>query len=208
MTGPEPLGVTRPAVFLDRDGVINRDRADYVKSWEEFVFLTGVLEALRHLADLGWPVVVVSNQAGVARGVVDRSVVDEIHARMVASVRDAGGQIDEVFFCPHGPDDACECRKPRPGLLLQAADRLALDLRASVLIGDGANDVLAARAVGCSAVLVKTGRGAEQLDLLRQGGVDGFQVAEDLAEAVEWILSQEPARFVCGDQSLESTENL
>jgi D-glycero-D-manno-heptose 1,7-bisphosphate phosphatase len=202
------MGATRPAVFLDRDGVINRDRADYVKSWEEFVFLAGALEALRRLAGLGLPVVVISNQAAIARGVVDRSVVDEIHARMVASVRAAGGQIDEVLFCPHGPDDACECRKPRPGLLLQAADRLALDLRGSVLIGDAANDVLAARAVGCSAVLVKTGRGAEQLDLLRQCGVDGFQVAEDLAEAVEWILSQEPARFVCGDQSPESTENL
>jgi D-glycero-D-manno-heptose 1,7-bisphosphate phosphatase len=202
------MGATRPAVFLDRDGVINRDRADYVKSWEEFVFLTGVIEALRRLADLGWPVVVISNQAGVARGVVDRSVVDEIHARMVASIRDAGGQIDEVFFCPHGPEDACECRKPRPGLLLQAADRLALDLRASVLIGDAANDVLAARAVGCTAVLVKTGRGTEQLDLLRQGGVDGFQVAEDLAEAVEWIFSQKPAHSVRADRSPESTENL
>jgi D-glycero-D-manno-heptose 1,7-bisphosphate phosphatase len=202
------MGAARPAVFLDRDGVINRDREDYVKSWEEFVFLAGALEALRRLAGLGLPVVVVSNQAAIARGVVDRSVVDEIHARMVASVRAAGGQIDEVLFCPHGPDDACECRKPRPGLLLQAADRLALDLRASVLIGDAANDVQAARAVGCLAILVKTGRGAEQLDLLRQGGVDGFQVAEDLAEAVEWILSQEPARFVREYQSPESPENL
>ncbi len=179
-----------PAILLDRDGVINENRPDYVKSWAEFVFLPGALEALRRLAKLNWPVIVISNQSAVGREIVGRETVDEINARMVAAVRAAGGRIDDVLYCPHRPDEGCICRKPRPGLLLLAAERLGLDLSASYLIGDAESDILAAHAVGCQAVLVKSGRGAEQLQLLRQHGVDGFHVADDLAQAVEWIMKE------------------
>ncbi len=185
--------MNRPAIFLDRDGVINCNRCDHVKAWDEFVFLPGALEALRRLAWLGWPVVVVSNQAAVNRGLVSRQTVDAIHARMVDAVAVAGGRIDGVLYCPHRPDENCECRKPRPGLLLQAAARWALDLSRSYLVGDAESDVLAALAVGCRPVLVRTGRGVEQLALLRQHGVDTFHVAADLAEAVDWILAGELA---------------
>lgn len=183
--------VSRGAVFLDRDGVINRNRVDHVKTWGEFEFLSGALEALHCLAGLDWPVVVVTNQAAIGRGLVARPIVEEIHARMIAAVRAAGGRIDEVLYCPHRPDENCGCRKPRPGLLVQAAEHLALDLGASYLVGDGENDLLAAREAGCTPVLVKTGLGAEELKRLRGGAMEGVQIAEDLAGAVAWILHQE-----------------
>jgi D-glycero-D-manno-heptose 1,7-bisphosphate phosphatase len=184
--------MNQPAVFLDRDGVINHNRPDHVKTWEEFAFLPQALGALRRLAALDWPVVVVSNQAAVGRGLVDWGTVEEINTRMAAVVRDFGGRVDAVLCCPHRPDEGCACRKPQPGLLLQAAERLGLDLEASFLIGDAESDVLAARSAGCRPVLVETGRGAEQLALLRRHGVDGFHVAASLAEAVDWIFEQAP----------------
>lgn len=180
----------RPAIFLDRDGVINYNRPDHVKSWAEFVFLPGVLEALRCLASLEWPIIVISNQAAIGRGLVSRETVDEIHHRMIKAVREAGGRIDDVFYCPHRPEDACVCRKPRPGLLLRAAKCLRLDLERSFLVGDAESDVLAARAVNCQPVLVKTGRGVDHLALLSQQNVDDLYIADDLGDAVGWILNQ------------------
>ena len=180
----------QPAIFLDRDGVINRNRPDHIKTWGEFEFLPGVLHALRRLAGVGLPMLVVSNQAAIGRGLTPRAAVDEIHRRMVAEIRAAGGRIDNVLYCPHRPEDDCACRKPRPGLLLLAAERLGLCLASSCLVGDAEADVLAAQAAGCRAVLVKSGRGVEQLALLQQHGVDGYHVAADLTEAAEWIVPQ------------------
>lgn len=180
---------SRSAVFLDRDGVINRNCPDHVKSWAEFEFLPRALEALRELAGLGWPVVVVSNQAAIGRGLVSRQMVEEINARMVAAVHAAGGRIDGVFYCPHRPEDGCACRKPRPGLLFRAAASLGLDLARSFLVGDAESDILAAQAAGCRPILVLTGRGAEQLAYLQAHGIDGFHVANDLADAVKWIIA-------------------
>lgn len=177
----------RRAVFLDRDGVINRNRADHVKSWGEFEFLPGALASLRRLAQLPWLVIVVTNQSAIGRGLVSQSVVDEIHQRMMAEISAAGGRIDAVFYCPHRPDEGCDCRKPQPGLLLQAARELAVDLARSVLIGDAESDVRAAQAVGCLPVLVRTGRGQAQELLLRQQGLNHVVVVDDLASAVAWI---------------------
>ena len=182
----------RSAVFLDRDGVINRNRPDHVKSWNEFEFLPGALEALKRLAGLGWPVVVVTNQAAIGRGLVDQSEVEEIHRRMVDEVRLFGGRIDAVLYCPHRPDEGCECRKPKLGLLIEASRLLHLDLAASILVGDAESDLLAARAAGCRPVMVRTGRGAAQIEQLRLAEVDDFVAVEDLGGAVEWILSRIP----------------
>ena len=154
----------QPAIFLDRDGVINRNRPDHVKAWDEFEFLPGVLAALARLAGVGLPVLVISNQGAI-------------------------GRIDDVLYCPHRPEDGCACRKPRPGLLLQAAERWDLDLAASVLVGDAEADILAAQRAGCRPLLVLTGRGAEQLAALRAAGRDGFLVAGDLPAAVDRIRS-------------------
>ena len=178
----------QPAIFLDRDGVINRNRTDHVKSWAEFEFLPGVLDALRRLAQLDWPVVVISNQAIVGRGLVSRQTIDEIGEQMTSIVWSVGGRIDRVFYCPHRPEEHCECRKPRPGLLLSAAHEMGLDLTRSVFVGDAESDVRAAQVVGCRPVLVKTGRGSGQMAVLRQSKVMGYYLADDLADAVNWIL--------------------
>lgn len=190
-----PLSL-RPAIFLDRDGVINENRADHVKTWSEFRFLPGALDALRDLAALGLPVIVVSNQGAIGRGLVRQQVVDEIHARMIAAVQHAGGRIDDVVYCPHHPDAGCACRKPKPGLLTASAARHGLDLPSSFLVGDAENDILAAQAAGCRPVLVQTGRGADQLALLRTRGVGEFYVAEELTDAIEWIAGQIRPRHV------------
>jgi D-glycero-D-manno-heptose 1,7-bisphosphate phosphatase len=184
----EMVNMKRPAIFLDRDGVINRNRNDHVKSWSEFEFLPGVLAALRRLSQLEWPVVVISNQAVVGRGLVSHQTIDEISARMVAVVHSVGGRIDRAFYCPHRPEENCGCRKPQPGLLLTAAEQMRLDLSSSFFVGDAESDVMAAKAVGCRPVLVKTGRGIGQMAVLRQDHVMGYYLADDLSDAVEWIL--------------------
>lgn len=151
--------MNRPAVFLDRDGVINRDRSDYVKAWSEFEFLPGVLEALHRLARLPYVVVVLSNQSAIGQGLVSQAVIDDIHARMQAAIQRAGGRVDAVYYCPHHPNANCDCRKPRPGLLLRAAHELDLDLSASWLIGDDLRDLQAAVVAGVQPILVRTGHG-------------------------------------------------
>ncbi len=143
---------------------------------------------LRRLSRLEWPVVVISNQAIVGRGLVSRQSLDIINAHMLRTVQSVGGRIDRVFCCPHRPEEKCSCRKPEPGLLLQAADQMKLDLSFSFFVGDAESDVMAAKAAGCHPVLVKTGRGEGQMNVLRQGQVMGYYLADDLADAVNWIV--------------------
>ncbi|MGE5740569.1 MAG: D-glycero-beta-D-manno-heptose 1,7-bisphosphate 7-phosphatase [Candidatus Aminicenantes bacterium RBG_16_66_30] len=172
------------AVFLDRDGVINRDRPDSVKSWEEFEFLPGVLEAFRLLARGPHRIIIVSNQSAIGRGLVSREAVDKIHALMIEAVRGVGGRIDAVYYCPHRPDEDCPCRKPRPGLLLRAARELDIDLPASWLIGDDLRDLESAVAAGVRPVLVRTGHGKDLPETALTRGLHGFDVFGDLLEAV------------------------
>ena len=180
----------RPAVFLDRDGVINENRSDYVKSWAEVRILPGALPALRALTCLGWPVVVISNQSAVGRGLTTAEAVEDIHSRLAREAAEAGGKIDAFYYCPHRPDEGCACRKPAPGLLLQAAQDLHLDLSRSYLVGDAVGDMQAALRVGCSPVLVKTGLGEATLSALTDDVRSRCHVAEDLADAVRWIIAQ------------------
>ncbi len=182
------------AVFLDRDGVINRERSDYVKHWGEFEFLPGALEALRRLAGLNWPVLVITNQSAIGRGLATPSAVAEIHERMVAAVAAAGGRIDAVFVCPHHPDEGCDCRKPRPGLLHQAAAAFDLHLASCYFVGDAFTDLAAARAAGCRPILVQSGlRGPQLSDLLKDE--PDVPLLPDLPSAVAMILAQETALF-------------
>jgi D-glycero-D-manno-heptose 1,7-bisphosphate phosphatase len=183
--------IMRKAVFLDRDGVINRNLPAYVRSWEEFVFLDGVIDALRHLARTDLAVIVASNQSAVNRGFTSLEKVDEINTKMVAAVERQGGRIDAVLYCPHRPDEGCGCRKPEPGLLLAAAGRFAIDLRRSYFIGDAISDVEAALAAGVQPLLVLTGQGCEQAPLLAQRGYQDVPVLKDLGEAVAWIVKRE-----------------
>jgi D-glycero-D-manno-heptose 1,7-bisphosphate phosphatase len=182
---------SRRAIFLDRDGVINVNRPDHVKSWDEFVFLPNALTALQKLAASDFRVIVMTNQAAIARGLVAEETVREIHAHMIAAVERAGGRIDAVYYCPHHPDDKCGCRKPQPGLFVQAARDFEIDLRRSFVIGDAFSDIAAALAIGAQPILVMTGRGREQHVNMRANNHTGYPIADDLLGAVEWILRKE-----------------
>jgi D-glycero-D-manno-heptose 1,7-bisphosphate phosphatase len=177
-----------PAVFIDRDGVINENRVDHVKSWSEFRFLPGAVEAIARLTRAGMRVFVVTNQAIVNRGMVSRSTVDQVNAAMMDEIVRRGGHIEAVVYCPHRPDERCNCRKPQPGLLLNLASRFGLDLRKSAIVGDALSDVEAGRAVGSRTILVLTGRGREQLAYATSVGLGGFAVVDDLAAAVDLLL--------------------
>jgi D-glycero-D-manno-heptose 1,7-bisphosphate phosphatase len=181
-----------PAIFVDRDGVINRDRSDYVKSWGEFEFLPGSIEAFRVAAGRPFRVVVVTNQSAVGRGLVSREEVETIHRRMAQAIRAAGGRIDAVYVCPHRPEDGCECRKPKPGLILRAARDLGLDLKGSLLIGDDRKDLESAVAAGVRPVLVRTGHGARLPDAEIEALGVPVSVFEDLLSALNSLPEPDP----------------
>ncbi len=174
-------------IFLDRDGVINRNRArgDYVKTWEEFEFLPGVLDAIARLTKAGYRLLVVTNQACIGKGIVSWTTIHEIHARMMQLIAKSGGHIEAVLCCPHREEVGCECRKPAPGLLLQAHREYQVDLEQAILVGDSVRDVQTATALGIPAIMVLSGVG-RATDL-------GFaplpcRMANDLAHAAQLIL--------------------
>lgn len=153
----------QPAIFLDRDGVIIENRENYVRHWDDVLFLPEALAALRAVATTNFAIVVVTNQACVGKGILTLEQAEDINQRVVAHVRAVGGRIDAAYLCPHRSDESCACRKPKPGMLLQAARELNLSLANSVLIGDAVTDMQAARAAGVKSMLVKTGRGRNEL---------------------------------------------
>lgn len=176
-------------VFLDRDGVINRDSEAYVKNWSEFSFLPNSLEALRRLHENDCRCVVVTNQSAIGRGIATRADVERIHRKMSERVAEAGGRIEDIFYCPHVPADGCRCRKPEPGLVLRACRRLGIEPAASAMVGDSARDIECALRAGCGAtVLVRTGNGAGAEGELRQRGLTPGHIAEDLLEAALWLV--------------------
>ena len=147
-------------VILDRDGTINEDRDDFVKSPEEWVPIPGSLEAIARLNHAGWHTVIATNQSGLARGLFDMAALNAIHARMNRELAEVGGRIDAVFFCPHGPDDGCLCRKPLPGLFTTIGERYGVALRETYAVGDSLRDLQAGVAAGCAPHFVRTGKGA------------------------------------------------
>jgi D-glycero-D-manno-heptose 1,7-bisphosphate phosphatase len=173
-------------VILDRDGVINRDRADYVKTPAELDFLPGSLEAIAALTRAGYGVVVATNQSGVGRGLLSGQDLDAIHSKLETAVQAAGGELRGVFVCPHAPDAGCACRKPRAGLLRQIATWAGIDLVGVPVVGDAGRDLEAARSVGALPILVRTGHGEKTLR--EWPDVAGLTVFADLAEfARHWI---------------------
>ena len=154
------------AVFLDRDGTINRMlENDYVKSWEEFELLPGTAEAIRGLKAKGYLVIVITNQRGIGKGIMTEEDIEQVHRRMCEELALAGAYIDDIFYCPHNIEDDCSCRKPKPGLLLQAQAKWDIDLERSFLIGDMDSDIEAGRAVGCATIKVQTDKGISTADL-------------------------------------------
>ena len=178
-----------PWIILDRDGVINEDSDAYIKSPDEWRPIPGSLEAVAALTRGGFSIAVLSNQSGVARGLFDLNMLDAINAKMFAAVESAGGRIDALFFCPHGPDDHCACRKPKPGLFERFAREHHVDLTAVPAIGDSYRDLQAARATGASPILVRTGKGRGTLEKHPDPGCPVF---ENLHEAAQFLLSSRP----------------
>jgi len=173
-------------VFLDRDGVVNHDSPDFVRSVADWKPLPGSLEAIARLTEAGHRIVIISNQSGLARGLFDRSALDAIHAHLRAEVARAGGRIDGIFICPHLPADGCDCRKPKPGLIRQAERALGLNARDAPFVGDRASDLGAARAAGCRPVLVESGLGFSEL---REEELVGVAIHASLCEFVDALLS-------------------
>ncbi len=148
-------------VILDRDGTINYDRDDYVKSADEWLPLPGALEAIARLNQAGWRVAVASNQSGVGRGLYGVTELNAMHAKMNRLLGELGGRVDSVFFCPHTPKDACACRKPLPGLFEQIGERYGINLRDVPSVGDTLRDAQAGAAAGCPTHIVRTGKSAD-----------------------------------------------
>lgn len=179
----------QPAIFLDRDGVLNENRPDHVKTWSEFQFLPRSLAALSTLAEFPHPIVTVTNQAIINRGIASFDTVDNIHRHMLSQIERAAGRIDRIYCCPHAADEACTCRKPEPGLLFRASHELGLDLGRSVFVGDAASDIIAGQRAGCATVLVLTGRGEETYaELLNNPFVSPDAIVPDLFSGIDAIL--------------------
>lgn len=175
----------RPALFLDRDGVIIENRDQYVRSWDDVAFLPGALDALAALRQSRYALVIVTNQSVVGRGIITLAEADAINRRLVAEIEKNGGRVDGVFVCPHAPAIACDCRKPRPGLLLQAAAALDLELSESVMVGDAISDLLAGQNAGIRRTfLVRTGRGAAQALLPEAAEIQPFQMCDALRDVL------------------------
>ena len=177
-------------VILDRDGVVNQDSEDFIKSPEEFVPLPGSLEAIARLNAAGYSVAVASNQSGIARGLFSEATLETMHRKLHDLLEAVGGHIDGIFYCPHGPDDHCDCRKPEPGLLRQIGEHFGVDLAGVPVVGDSLRDLQSAMAVGAMPILVLTGKGEyTHRQLSNAPSLSATPVYADLAQAVDVLLA-------------------
>lgn len=180
----------RKVAYLDRDGTINQDSPDYIKSRSEFKFIPGSIEAIRLLTLNGFTSIVVTNQSALARKFISPGELDYIHAMMKDAIVSGGGKITDIFFCPHLPNDGCDCRKPSAGLLLQAQRKYNIDLSKSIMVGDSAKDIECARNAGCGkAVLVKTSKDHEAEHILKTKQIVADYTAENLYDAAKWMIA-------------------
>lgn len=183
-------------IIIGRDGILNRFREDHVKEPEEWEPIAGALEAVAQLNHAGWHVVLATNQSGIGRGLVDMASVNAVHLRLMKLLADKGGRIDAIFFCPHAPEEACDCRKPQPGMMFDIARRYGVDLKQVPLVADTLRDLQAAQAAGCPPHLVVSGRAAEVTEAERaqwMAAVPGTVVHDDLAAFVRHLLQREAA---------------
>ncbi len=175
-------------IIIDRDGVINEDSDAYIKSTEEWIPLPGSLEAIARLNRAGYTVTVATNQSGLSRGYFDLKTLSAMHRKMESMLAEQGGHIDAVFYCPHGPKDDCDCRKPKPGLLNEIGKRFNTRLDNVLFVGDTLSDIKAAQAANAKPVLVTTGKGETTKKLLHENGFSNIPVYKDLAEVVDAVL--------------------
>lgn len=176
----------RPAVFLDRDGTICV-LVEYMDDPDQVQLLPGAGEAIKRFKELGFLVVMITNQSALARGYFTEEVLDAIHERLARELDREGAKIDAIYFCPHHPDDKCQCRKPKPGLILNAAKELNIDLSSSFMVGDKLDDVKAGKSAGTMGILLLTGYGAGELALREKWDAQPDHIADNLLGAEEWI---------------------
>lgn len=173
-------------IILDRDGVINQDSDAFVKSPDEWIALPGSMQAIARLHQAGWTVVIASNQSGLGRGLFTMATLNDIHTKLHREAAQAGGAVDAIFFCPHRPEEGCDCRKPLPGLYTQIARRYDVNLAGAPAVGDSLRDLQAAATAGCTPWLVKTGNGAKTI---AKGDLPpGTRIADDLAAVAATLL--------------------
>lgn len=176
-------------IILDRDGVINQDSDDFVKSPEEFIPIEGSLEAIAKLKQAGYKVVIATNQSGIARGLYDLDTLHRMHDKLARLLQNEGAHLDGIFYCPHGPDEICHCRKPKPGMYIDIGKRFDVDLSDVIVVGDSLRDLQAAEAVKAKAVLVRTGKG-ERTIKNNPKEIEHFPIYDSLAHYVEEILEE------------------
>lgn len=176
-------------VILDRDGVINHDSPDFIKSPAEWLPIDGSIEAIARLSNAGYEVAVATNQSGIGRGLLDKPTLNAIHERMAEQVKSAGGRLGKIAFCPHHPDDECDCRKPAPGLLKSLARQYGVPLDNVPVIGDSTRDAEAAMAVNARPILVATGNGSAAIEHFAKRGVE-IEHHADLFAAVDALLGE------------------
>jgi D-glycero-D-manno-heptose 1,7-bisphosphate phosphatase len=187
------MGTSMKLVILDRDGTINSDSEDFVKSPEEWTPLPGALEAIARLNHGGWHVVIASNQSGLGRGLFEVAALNAMHAKMYKMLAAVGGRVDAVFYCPHTSEEACVCRKPLPGLFEQISLRFGVSLKSVASCGDSLRDVLAAAAAGCEPHLVLTGKSARYLGGGQPAGLPaGTLLHRDLGAFADYLLERRP----------------
>lgn len=174
-------------IILDRDGVINQDSDNYIRSVDEWIPIPGSIEAITKLSKAGFLIAVATNQSGIARGYFTLSALVDMHKKMTTLVEYQGGKIHSIQFCPHGPSDNCRCRKPKAGLIQQIEQDLSLSAKEAWLVGDSWRDLQAARNAGCKPVLVKTGKGKRTLE--KADALDGIPVFNNLAEFTDSLLT-------------------
>ncbi len=178
-------------IFLDRDGVINRDSSDYIKNWAEFEFLPGSRTAIRHLTSNGFTLFIITNQSIINRRMTSREDLEYTHTMMKRAIKAREGEIKDIFYCPHTPDEGCKCRKPEPGLIYMAQKTYRIDLSTAIMVGDSAKDIECARNAGCGqAILVKTGNCIEAERILRNKKILPDHIALNLYEAATWIINK------------------
>lgn len=196
-------------VILDRDGTINEDRDDFVKSADEWVPLPGAIEAIARLNHAGWHTVIATNQSGLGRGTFDMAALNAMHAKMNQALARHSGRVDAVFFCPHAPEDGCHCRKPLPGLFEQIGERFGIALRDVPVVGDSLRDLQAGAAVGCRPHLVRTGKAA-RLDEAQIAAlcaqVPGTLVHADLGAFADYVIRAERRARVDAGEADSATE--
>jgi D-glycero-D-manno-heptose 1,7-bisphosphate phosphatase len=174
-------------IILDRDGVINFDSAQFIKSPAEWKPIPGSLEAIARLNQAGYRVVVATNQSGVGRGLFDMDTLNAIHEKMHKAVFATGGRLDAIFYCPHPADSACDCRKPKPGMFKRISETLNVNLKGVPAIGDSLRDLQACALMGCQPIVVRTGKGEKTVT---EGNLpEGTLEFADLAGVVDWLLT-------------------